>query len=37
MVIPTMSQTPDGKVLYREFTLIDRNGNQVPARVEKRQ
>jgi hypothetical protein len=27
---------PDGKV-YREFMLIDRNGNQVPARVEKRQ
>jgi hypothetical protein len=27
---------PDGRV-YREFTLIDRNGNQVPARVEKRQ
>jgi hypothetical protein len=26
-----------GKVLYREFTLIDRDGNQVPARVEKRQ
>jgi hypothetical protein len=27
---------PDGRV-YREFTLIDRDGNQVPARVEKRQ
>jgi hypothetical protein len=26
-----------GKVLYREFTLIDKNGNQVPARVVKRQ
>jgi hypothetical protein len=27
----------NGKVLYREFTLIDRSGNQVPARVVKRQ
>jgi hypothetical protein len=26
-----------GKVLYREFTLIDQQGNQVPARVVKRQ
>jgi hypothetical protein len=27
----------NGKVLYREFTLIDRSGNQVPARVTKLQ
>jgi hypothetical protein len=27
----------NGKVLYREFMLIDRNGNQVPARVTKLQ
>jgi hypothetical protein len=27
----------NGNFLYREFTLIDRDGNQVPARVEKRQ
>jgi hypothetical protein len=27
----------NGNFLYREFTLIDRNGNQIPARVEKRQ
>jgi hypothetical protein len=26
-----------GKVLYREFTLIDQQGNQIPARVVKRQ